>query len=326
MPASPAPGSRPRAGSPGAHRPATQRRVAAHPARGLNHIDCVMPAHAAGRQPGARPASQHRRKARRKEEAMTTTDTMAMRPLLFPDDQQFWYETLRALGHTAYGGADIGEVVTTAQRITANDYDSWYEQWAATAQRVEAEARGQLAAGHQVSGHDGLLRAATYWRSAEFFTRDADPDPRGRAAYEASVRCFVGAAALMSPAVTPVTIPFEGTALNGYLYQPPGGGPAATCVMHGGFDSTAEEWHHIGALAAQQRGYTVITFDGPGQPGPHYRDGLVFRPNWESVVSPVTDWAAERPEVDPARIALFGLSMGGGLAPGRRPSSRGSPR
>src|SRR5215472_15937918 len=92
---------------------------------------------------------------------MTTTDTVAMRPLLFPDDQQFWYETLRALGHTAYGGADIDEVVTTAARITANDYDSWYEQRAATAQRTEAEARAQLAAGHQVSAHDGLLCAAT---------------------------------------------------------------------------------------------------------------------------------------------------------------------
>lgn len=246
---------------------------------------------------------------------MTTTDTIAMRPLLFPDDQQFWYETLRALGHTAYGGADIGEVVTTAQRITAGNYDSWYEQWAATAERTEAEARGQLAVGHQVSGRDGLLRAATYYRSAEFFTRDRDPDPRGRPAYEAGVRCFTDAAALMSPAVMPVTIPFEGTALNGYLYQPPGGGPQATCIMHGGFDSTAEEWHHFGALAAQQRGYTVITFDGPGQPGPRYRDGLVFRPDWETVVSPVIDWAAARPEVDPGRIALFGLSMGGGLAP-----------
>ena len=67
---------------------------------------------------------------------MSTTDTVAMRPLLFPDDQQFWYETLRALGHTAYGGADIGEVVTTAASITANDYDSGYEQWAATAARA----------------------------------------------------------------------------------------------------------------------------------------------------------------------------------------------
>ena len=76
---------------------------------------------------------------------MTATGTSAMRRLLFPGDQQFWFETLRAPGHTAYGGADIGEVVTTAARITAGDYGSWYEQWAATAHRVEAEARAQLA-------------------------------------------------------------------------------------------------------------------------------------------------------------------------------------
>ena len=60
-----------------------------------------------------------------KKETMSTTDTGAMRPLLFADDLQFWYETLRWLGLVAYGGADFGEVVTTAARITANDYDSW---------------------------------------------------------------------------------------------------------------------------------------------------------------------------------------------------------
>ena len=51
---------------------------------------------------------------------MTATDTVAMRPLLFLDDLQFRYETLRALGLATYGGADFGEVVTTAARITAD--------------------------------------------------------------------------------------------------------------------------------------------------------------------------------------------------------------
>jgi hypothetical protein len=51
-------------------------------------------------------------------------------------------------------------VVTTAARIIAGDYDSWHEQWAATAQRVEAEARGQLAAGaHCQVGAQRLLGA-----------------------------------------------------------------------------------------------------------------------------------------------------------------------
>jgi pimeloyl-ACP methyl ester carboxylesterase len=236
-------------------------------------------------------------------------------PLLFNDDPTFWYETERVLGHIAYNGADFGEAVTTAQRIKAGDYGGWHDEWKATAGRVEGEARSQLAAGHRISARDGLLRAATYYRSSEFFTRDREPDPRGLPSYEASVRCFQDAVALLSPTVTPVAIPFEGTTLNGYLYRSAIDGRRPTLIMHNGFDGTAEEMHHVGAAAAQERGYTVLTFDGPGQPGPRYRDGLLFRPDWETVVSPVIDWAVGLPEVDPERIALFGNSMGGGLAP-----------
>ena len=53
-----------------------------------------------------------------------------MKPLLFPEDPSFWFETLRTLGHTAYGGADIGEVLTTAQpspkaTTTAGTTNGW---------------------------------------------------------------------------------------------------------------------------------------------------------------------------------------------------------
>ena len=85
-----------------------------------------------------------------------------MNQLLFPEDTTFWYETQRTLGHTAYGGADICEVLTTAQAITAGDYDSWYDQWLATADRVSAEAEKMLAEGHRISARDGLMRANNY--------------------------------------------------------------------------------------------------------------------------------------------------------------------
>lgn len=64
-----------------------------------------------------------------------------------------------------------------------------------------------------------------------------------------------------------------------------------------------------------ERGYHVLTFDGPGQPAALHLDGLVFRPDWENVVSPVLDWLLARPEVDPARVSLLGVSMDGLLAP-----------
>jgi len=86
-------------------------------------------------------------------------------------------------------------------------------------------------------------------------------------------------------------------------------------VVHNGFDGTAEEMHFVAAAALVERGYHVLSFDGPGQPGPLHREGLVFRPDWEHVVTPVLDHLVERPEVDDERIALLGNSLGGLLAP-----------
>ncbi len=48
---------------------------------------------------------------------------------LFPDDAQFWFETVRAFGAAEYGGSLFGEVLTISSRIKAGDYDSWYEAW-----------------------------------------------------------------------------------------------------------------------------------------------------------------------------------------------------
>ncbi|MEV4613702.1 alpha/beta fold hydrolase [Kitasatospora sp. NPDC049258] len=239
-----------------------------------------------------------------------------MERLLFPGDAQFWYEALRSFGHIAYGGADFGEVVATGRRIREGDYGSWYEEWLATADRVTREAVRALDGGHPVSARDGFLRASNYYRSAEFFLHGHPCDPRHQHAYQRSVDCFRSAAALFGPRIEPVRIPYEGTTLPGYLYRADtSGAPRPTLVMHNGFDGTAEEMHFFGAMAGVERGYTVLSFDGPGQPGPLHREGLVFRPDWENVVGPVLDFAMALPEVDSDRVALLGNSMGGLLAP-----------
>lgn len=43
--------------------------------------------------------------------------------------------------------------------------------------------------------------------------------------------------------------------------------------------------------------------------------GVPFRPDWEAVVTPVLDFALQRPEVDPDRVAIGGRSFVGYLAP-----------
>jgi pimeloyl-ACP methyl ester carboxylesterase len=237
-------------------------------------------------------------------------------PLLFHDNPQYWFETLRVIDAASYGASEFGEVVTTSQRITSGDADSWYDAWTATAERVDAEARNQFARGHMVSARDSFLRASIYYRTAEFFLHGNPSDPRLKLAYEKTVEAYKASAALFSPAIESIEIPYENTSLPGYLHRvDDSGARRPLLIMHTGFDGSAEEMHTLGVRAAVERGYNVLAFDGPGQFGPLHREGLKFRADWENVVAPVVDFALNLPEVAPEKIALMGASLGGYLAP-----------
>jgi dienelactone hydrolase len=238
-----------------------------------------------------------------------------MRPIVFENNDAFWFETLRSFSHGAYGGSDFGEVLFTAQKIEPGNYDSWHDEWSALGERIAGEAQRSAEGGHRVSARDSFLRACNYYRMAEFFLHGNPSDPRINLAFDRSVACFRSAAALFDPPIEPVEIPFEGTSLPGYFYRGSRAGAGPTVVIHSGFDGTVEENHFFGAAAFAERGYHVLSFDGPGQPGMMHREGMVFRPDWETVVGAVLDYLLARPEADPTRIALMGISLGGELAP-----------
>jgi pimeloyl-ACP methyl ester carboxylesterase len=110
----------------------------------------------------------------------------------------------------------------------------------------------------------------------------------------------------------PVSIPYEGITLPGYLFLVDDSGTARpTVIYNSGYDSTLEEAYFAVGAAALSRGYNVLAFDGPGQGAALRVQALVFRPDWEKVISPVVDFALTRPEIDPEAIALFGYSLGG---------------
>jgi len=235
--------------------------------------------------------------------------------LLFPHDDQFWFETLRAFGATEYGGSLFGEVLAAASQIAEGDYESWYVSWNAMADRVAAAGASQSDRGHTTSARDSFLRATTYYQASEFFLHGNPQDPRIARAYKLSTECYRKAAAGFDPVIETIEIPYEQTTLPGYFHASGKPGPRPTVIIHSGFDGSAEEMHVQGARAAVDRGYNALVFDGPGQYGTLHRQGLPLRPDWENVVTPVVEFASARPDVDPKRIALFGASLGGYLAP-----------
>ncbi|GHF70250.1 pimeloyl-ACP methyl ester carboxylesterase [Amycolatopsis bartoniae] len=232
------------------------------------------------------------------------------------DDGSFSFEALRAAGYAVYSGADLGEVLVTCREIPEGDEEAWSARWAATAARIERIGRDALAAGHRVSAREALLRASNYYRTADFYRRE-DPaaDAESARLAKASRQTFADAAALLDPPARAVRIPYEGTTLPGYLFlADDSGAPRPTVIFHGGYDSTLEEDYFALAAGALRRGYHVLAFDGPGQGSTVREQGLHFRPDWEAVVTPVVDFALTLPEVDPGRLALVGMSLGGYLA------------
>lgn len=233
------------------------------------------------------------------------------------DDPAFDYQALRTAGYADYGGAQLGEVVAVASRIPDGDTEAWRRAWTALAERVHrlgAAARGD---GRTVDARAALLRAHNYYRTAEFFQRDDPLDPEALRLMRLSRETFADAAELMDRPPEFVRIPYEDTSLPGYLYRAADdgtGSPRPLVIHHGGIDSTLEEGWFFVAAAALARGYDCLCFEGPGQ-GSVLRDqGLVFRPDWERVVTPVVDYALDLPGVDPDRVVLMGTSLGGLLA------------
>ena len=231
-------------------------------------------------------------------------------------DELFDAQWLRAAGHAGAGGADIGECFAAARQIGEPDAERWFAAWSGLADALVSGAKQSEAQGRLVSARSAYLRASNYYRAAYTFMFQAPVDPRLVDAYRRQRLAFESATALMAPTAERISIPYEGAKLHGYLFRASDDGqPRPTLIINGGYDSTAEEAYFFSGAAAVARGYTCLVFDGPGQGSAIIEDGLVFRPDWEAVISPVIDFAATRPEVDSAKIALMGVSFGGYLAP-----------
>ena len=222
----------------------------------------------------------------------------------------FHYETLRNAGYILANCADLGEVLETVKVIAEGDVQSWYTAWEATADRVLALAERTQ---DSLSKGGAYMRASTYQRTAEFLL--PPDDPKRPESFEKTGSYFFKGLDTLGVRYERITVPYGAGSLRALYFPGPRGAETKPLIMFGGgFDSILEEYYPNFAEAALKRGYSVLTYEGPGQGEALRKYGLTYTAEWEKPVTAVLDEFLHT-HAKPSKIVLIGMSMGGYFAP-----------
>ncbi len=222
------------------------------------------------------------------------------------------YVVIRLARIEATGPLDFSDIQRVLSRVV--DARTWYPAWQEEARRAEDDAERLLAEGRTVSAGDMFHRASACHHWSQYLARvGSDEKAEGR---RGRVRCYRQAVECFPIHIEPVSVPFNGASLPGYLHVPesahPTGEPPGCVIMVNGADSVKEEYHNW-ARQFVRRGLAVLTIDGPGQ---GEMVGVIpMDPDaWEEPMGAAVDVLVADGKVDTGRIGIWGSSMGGFLA------------
>lgn len=233
----------------------------------------------------------------------------------FSQDAGWDYEIRTTLGGAFSGAADVGEVLAAVADV-GKDHRAWFRAWDALGERVAAAGESSAVSGHRVSAASAFLRASAYYAVAVNAVAGLEDESplvptfrKHRAAWDRWVD-------LVDVDVERVAIDNEGTALPGYFFRAAGDGGSGTAprpvvVAVNGSDGSLTSLWSACVSGALRRGYHALVFDGPGQQSMLFEHGVPFRPDFEAVLTPVLDAVVARPDVDPERVAVYGISQAG---------------
>ncbi len=219
-------------------------------------------------------------------------------------------------------GARIGEIEEmcaplqeAARQPDANGTQAFRETWARMADKLCALASEDEAKGRLLSAGEKYGRAASYLITCERL--QAHEAPGRLALYRRCLDVFAKGIALARENCERVEIPYEGSHIAGLMVRAEGrDGPAPLLVQVNGLDSTKEMKYRVGLPAwLARRGVSSLVIDQPGSGEALRLQGLAARHDSEHWASRVVDWLETRSDVDPKRIGLEGVSLGGYYCP-----------
>jgi dienelactone hydrolase len=219
-------------------------------------------------------------------------------------------------------GARIGEIEEmcaplqeAASQPDAAGTRAFRETWERMADKLCALAEEDEGRGRLISAGDKYARAATYYLTAERL--QAHGAPGRQALYQRFLAVFARGVALAGENCERVEIPYEGGHLSGLYVRAEGvGGAAPVLVQVNGLDSTKEMKYRVGLPAwLARRGVASLIIDQPGTGEALRLHGMTAVYDSERWASTVVDWLEQRDDVDPRRIGLEGVSLGGYYCP-----------
>ncbi|MCC7104389.1 MAG: alpha/beta hydrolase [Chloroflexi bacterium] len=178
-----------------------------------------------------------------------------------------------------------------------------------TARHQEAIARAAEAAGHNQSACEMYYRACETYRIAQhaiFY----DDHPDKIYLHGKLIECFEGITRTADYPIERVEVDWNGVQIQANFHTVPDARNAPTILFIPGMDMTKEAAPDPSNNMFIRRGMNVLCVDGPGQGMSNLRKIRVTADNHEQATSACVTWLTKRPEVDPARIGVMGISMG----------------
>ena len=216
-----------------------------------------------------------------------------------------------AISHWAPRFVSNGVLLADFEEVTASleRWEDWCAAWSKRAAMHEELGRSSLKDGYRLTAGEHLVRAAIYYHFAKFvFVQDVK---QMRAAHMKAVACYTDALPFIRPAGERVAIPFSGKAMYAVLRKPNAEKPPVL-IMAPGLDSTKEELHAY-EEPFLARGIAILAIDGPGQGEAEY--DIPICGDYERAAHAVVDWIEQRNDLNPEKIAMWGVSLGGYYSP-----------
>lgn len=218
-------------------------------------------------------------------------------------------------------GAQIGEIMDIAAPVrdaakagADNGTELFMQQWVAKADTLIELAAEDEARGRALSAGAKLQRAALYLFNGERMQGHGAP---GRLdAYRKARDAFRKGVALSRENCERVEIAIDGGTMPALYTRAPGEGRKPIVLFCNGLDSNKELlfWTWL-PHALAKRGISTLCVDQPGTGEAIRFQGLTAVFDSERWASAAIDWLEAQPDIDPARIGMTGISLGGHYVP-----------